>query len=159
MHFNYGFEQVRDGKVIASWGEKNLIPTEGLNHILDVVCKGGSPVATWFVGIFEGDYTPVATDTAATLPALSTESTAYSEAVRQTWVEGAIAAGAVSNSASKAEFTINASKTIYGCFLSSVSAKSSTAGVILSVVRFGTPKAFLSGDILRVTAPVSLTGA
>lgn len=159
MHFNYEFEVERDGVIIERFTEKNLIPTEGLNHMLSVVCAGGSQVGTWFVGIFEGDYTPLATNTAANFPALATESTAYVESTRQTWVEGAVTAGAVSNSANKAEFTLNANKTIYGCFLSSVATKGATTGVLLSVVRFATPKAFTAGDIVRVTAPVSLTGA
>ena len=159
MHFNYEFEQVRDGVVIDCWTEKNLIPNEGLTHMLDVVCKGGSQVPTWYVMPYEGNYTPVATDTAATFPGLATECTAYTEAKRVTWVEGSISGNSVSNSASKAEFTLNAGKTIYGCALVSVSTKSATSGVLLSAVRFGTPKTYLSGDILRVTAPVSLTAS
>jgi len=159
MHFNYEFEQVRDGVVIDRWTEENLIPNEGLTHMLDVVCKGGSQVGTWYVLPFEGNYTPVATDTAATFPSLSTECTTYAESVRQTWVEGAISGNSVSNSASKAEFTINASKTIYGCALVSVATKSATSGVLLSAVRFGTPRAYINADVLRVTAPVSLTAS
>lgn len=159
LHFNYQFELVRNGVVIDAWEEKNLIPTEGLNHILDVTCKGGTQVPTWYVAPYEGDYTPIATNTAANFPGLSTECTAYNEATRVAWVEGTVAAGAVDNSASKAEFTFNASKTIYGCSLVSVSTKSATTGVLLSAVRFGTSRAVISTDVLRVTAPVSLTSA
>ena len=159
LHFGYEFEIVRDGVVIDRFTEKNLIPTEGLNHMLDVVCHGGSQVPTWYVGIYEGDYTPAATNTAANFPSLSTESTAYAESVRQTWVEGAPAAGVVDNSANKAIFTMNANKTIYGCFLSSVATKGATTGVLLSAVRFSTPKVLISTDLLRVTAPVSLTAS
>ena len=159
LHFNYEFEIVRDGVVIDRFTEKNLIPTEGLNHMLDVVCHGGSQVGTWYVGIYEGDYTPASTNTAANFPSLSTESTAYTEGTRQAWVEGAPAAGVIDNSASKAAFTMNANKTIYGCFLSSVATKGATSGVLLSAVRFSTPKVLVSTDILRVTAPVSLTAS
>ena len=159
MHFNYLVEHVRNGEVVESSLEKNLIPAEGLAHILSVVCKGGSQVPTWYVSIFEGNYTPVTTNTAANFPGLSTECVAYAEVVRQTWDEGAIAAGTVDNAASKAEFTINATKTLYGCALSSVSSKGSTAGTLLSAVRFSTPKQAEAGDIIRITAPVSLTSA
>lgn len=159
MHFEYEVEVIRDGVVIDRSIEKNLIPQQGLDHILDVVCKGGVQISTWYVSIYEGDYTPISTNTAANFPGLATESSAYAETVRQTWVEGAVTAGAVDNSASKAEFTMNAAKTIYGCALVSNSSKGATAGILLSAVRFGTPKALVSGDILRVTAPVSLTGA
>lgn len=159
MHFNYEFEHVRNGVVIDRWKEKNLIPNEGLAHMLDVTCKGGSQVGTWYVGIYEGNYNPVATDTAATFPGLATECSAYAEATRQTWNEGAVSGNSVSNTLNKAEFTINASKTIYGCFLVSVAAKGATSGILLSAVKFGTSKAYTAGDVLRVTAPVSLTAS
>lgn len=159
MHFNYEIEQIRDGQVIDRWTEKNLIPQQGLDHMLDVTCKGGSQVGTWYVLIYEGNYTPVSTDTAATFPGLATECTAYAEATRPTWNEGAISTGSVSNTLNKAEFTINASKTIYGCALVSVATKGSTSGILLSAVKFGTSKAYTSGDVLRVTAPVSLTAS
>lgn len=159
MHFNYIVEHIRDGVVIDSSEEKNLIPTQGLTHILDVVCKGGSPVSTWYVAPYEGNFTPSAPDTAASLPAAAVECTAYAEAARPTWVEGAVSGGTVTNVDSKAEFTMNATKTIYGCWLASVPGKSSTSGVALSVVRFAASKAFQSGDIMRITAPVSLTAS
>lgn len=159
MHFNYIVEHVRDGVVIDTEHVKNLIPTEGLAHMLDVTCKGGSQVATWYVAPYEGNYTPQATDTAASLPAAAVECTAYAEATRPTWVEGAVSGGTVTNVDSKAEFTMNATKTIYGCWLASVSGKGSTAGTVLSVVRFPASKTFQSGDTMRITAPVSLTAS
>lgn len=159
MHFNYEIEHVRDGKVIDKFDAKNLIPTEGLNHMLSVVVADGVKVSTWYVGIYEGDYTPIATNTAANFPGLATECTAYSEGARPTFTEGAVSAGAVDNSASKAEFTMSAPKTIYGCFLVSTATKGATTGTLLSAVRFGTAKAAVAGDVLRISAPLSLTGA
>lgn len=159
MHFNYIVEHVRNGVVIDAMDVKNLVPTQGLTHILDVVCKGGAQVPTWYVAPYEGNFTPSATDTAASLPAAAVECTAYAEAARPTWVEGAVAGGSVTNVDSKAEFTMNASKTIYGCWLASVPGKGSTSGVVLSVVRFPVAKAYLSGDVMRITAPVNLTAS
>lgn len=155
--FEYLVEVLRNGEVISSERVHNLMPTEGLDHILSVAMKGGSQVPTWYIGLFEGNYTPVATDTAATLPGLATESTAYDEATRVAWNEGSIVTGALSNSASKAEFTANAVKTIYGGFISSNQTKGSTTGVLLSVVRFGSPKTLEAGSVLRVTAGFTLT--
>ena len=159
MHFTYIVEHVRGGVVIDTSHETNLVPTQGLTHILDVVCKGGAQVPTWYVAPYEGNFTPSATDTAANLPAAAVECVAYAEAARPTWVEGAIAGGAVTNVDSKAEFTMNATKTIYGCWLASVSGKGSTSGLVLSVVRFAASKTFQSGDIMRITAPVNLTAS
>lgn len=135
----------------------NLMPTEGMNHTLNVVLKSATPVATWYVLLYEGNYTPVVGDTAATFPSLATECTTYSETTRVAYVPGTVAAGAVDNSASPAVFTSTADKTIYGGAIVSVAAKGSTSGVITSAVRFSTSKAFTTGSIIRVTAAYALT--
>jgi len=155
--FNY-LVQILDqhGNVRESEVVHNLMPTEGLNHMLGVTLKGVAQVAAWYVGVFEGNYTPVPGDTAAAFPASATESTAYAEATRRALTLGSVVAGAVDNSASRAEFTLNAAKTLYGGFISSASAKGATSGVLLSAVRFSSPKVLASGEVLRVTAGFTL---
>lgn len=148
-----------DGTVLEREVVKNLVPTEGLNHFASVLFKGGTPNATWYVGLFEGNYTPIAGATAATIAAASTETTAYDEATRVEWVEGTVASGALDNTASKAEFTFNANKTIYGGFLVSSSTKAGTTGVLASLVRFSSPKTPEAGAVLRVTAGLAFTSA
>lgn len=157
--FEYLFEILRDGVVIDSFTEKNLVPTEGLNHFLNVEFKGATQIGTWYLGVYEGNYTPVSTITAATISAAATETTAYNETTRVAFVPGTVASGAVDNSASRAEFTLNATKTIYGGFLSSASAKGATTGVLVSAVKFSSPKSLVSGDVLRVTASFTLTSS
>ena len=129
-----------------------MTPIEGRNHLLAVEYKGASQVPTWYIGLYEGDYTPTDDVTAATLPGLATECTAYSESTRVPFVPGTVAAGAVSNAASLARFTFNAPKTIHGTFMTSASAKGSTSGVLASVVRFPSPRTFAAGDTLDVFA-------
>lgn len=155
--FKYLVEVVKDGVVIDSEVVHNLIPTEGLNHIVGVALKGGAQNTSWYVGLFEGNYTPIASDTAATFPAVATECTTYDETTRPVWTGGSVVTGAVSNAASRAEFTSNANKTIYGGFVSSASAKGGTTGTLVSVVRFSSPKTFDSGSVLRVTAGFTMT--
>lgn len=147
----------KDGNVTDSEVIHNLIPTEGLNHTLGVLFKGASQVPTWYIGLYEGVYTPGPTDTAATIAASATECSAYAETSRVPFVSGAVAAGSVDNSASRAEFTMNANKTVYGGFLVSSSTKGGTNGVLLSVVRFTSPKVLESGSVLRVTAGASFS--
>lgn len=155
--FRYLVEIVgKDGVVRDSEIVDNLMPTEGLNHMMGVTLKGVVQVASWFVGAFEGNYTPVPGDTAATFPASAVESTAYTETTRRALTLGTIAGGAVDNSAARAEFTLNAAKTLYGGFISSASAKGATSGVLLSAVRFSSPKVLASGEVLRVTAGFTL---
>jgi hypothetical protein len=156
LGFVYDIEVVHRGFVIARERAHNLMPVEGLNHILSTVIGGGTQVGTWYVGIFEGNYTPLLTDTAATFPALATECTAYDETTRREFVDGAVAGGAVNNSASRAEFTSNADKTIYGGFIASASGKGATTGTLLSAVRFASPKSFPDEAVLRITAGLTL---
>ncbi len=155
--FTYLVEVVKDGKVIDSEVCHNLIPVEGINHMLNAVLNAGSQVTTWYLGLYEGNYTPQTTDTAATLPAAATECTTYDNATRWALVLGSAAAGVVDNSANKTEFTFNADKTVYGGFISSVSGKGATSGVLVSVVKFSSAKVMTIGAVLRVTAGLSIT--
>lgn len=154
MGFRYLVEVVRDGIVVDSEVVDNLMPLEALNHVLGVTLKGTAQNASWYIGIFEGNFTPVGSEQAATIAAASTECTTYAETTRVPFTSGAVSGGSVDNSASKAEFTMNANKTIYGGFLVSTAAKAATSGVVLSAVRFSSPKVLESGAILRVTAGV-----
>ena len=150
--FTYLIEHVRNGEVIDQEVTHNLVPIEGLNHFAGVALKGVTPVSTWYIGLYEGNYTPQLSDTAASLPGNATEVTAYDEATRVALVLGSVSGGAVSNAASPAEFTASATKTIRGGFISSASGKGATTGVLASVIKFTTPKALDDGDVLRVTA-------
>lgn len=158
--FQYQVEIVgRDGRVRDAEILHNLMPDEGLNHMLGVTLKGAAQIAVWNVGIYEGNYTPVPGDTAATFPASATESSAYVAATRSALVLGSVAGGSADNAAARNEFTLNAAKTIYGGFISSAAAKGATSGVLLSAVRFSSPKVLDADEILRVTAGFTLISA
>jgi hypothetical protein len=148
-------EHVREGKVIDRWSTPNLIVDEGLNHILDVQFHGATQIATWYIGLFEANYTPVAGVTAATITSASTECTAYDESTRVEYNEAAPASKSITNSANKATFTFNATKTIYGAFLVSASAKSATTGKLFSAAQFGSSKAVVDNDQLLVTYTIN----
>ena len=137
----------------------NRTVMEGRNHQLDVVFHGGTPVTTWYLGVFEGNYTPLDTDTAATFPGASTECTAYDEATRPAFVEGAASGGIISNAGNEAVFTFNANKTIYGGFLASASAKSATTGVLMSAARFSPSRVVEPLFSLQIGYNISLVDA
>jgi hypothetical protein len=155
----FEFELVRDGKVIDKWQDHNLVVNEGLNDLLQVYLGNGTQKATWYVGLFEGNYTPVATLTAATVASAATECVAYDEATRPEWVEAAAASQQITNTASKATFTINATKTVYGAFLVSDSTKGGTAGVLFAASRFSTARALIDDDQLLVTYTIQAASA
>lgn len=142
---------IRNGEIIDQFEDHNLVVNEGLNHMLNVTFNGATQIMTWYVGVFEGNYTPVATVTAATITSASTESTAYTSSTRPEYQEAASSAQSTTNSANRASFVFNATKTIYGAFLVSSSTKSGTTGTLFSAARFATSKSVESGDELLLT--------
>lgn len=157
--FMYLVEVIRNGIIVEQELVHNLMPTEGLNYVLGASFKGAAQVANWYLAPYEGNYTPVPTNTAANFPGLATECTAYDEATRVAFTSGAAAAGALDNAAARAEFTFNAIKTVYGGFLTSVAAKGAITGVVGSAVRFASPKQLDVGAVLRLTAGITLTSS
>ena len=97
--FEYLIEVIKDGVVIDREVAHNVMPTEGANQIISSALAGGSQVTTWYLGLYEGNYTPTIADTAALLPGLAVECTAYTDATRKVWTPGTVAGGSASNSA------------------------------------------------------------
>lgn len=157
MGFTYRVQHLRNGEVLSEEVCQNLVPTEGLNHTLDVLLKNAAPYPAWYIGLYEGNYVPLAGVTMTTLPSDCTETTAYAEPTRVAFTPGTITNGVVSNLTNKSEFTFTANKTIYGGFMASSSSKNSTTGVCISAVRFQNPKSVSSGDVLRVTSGLTLS--
>ena len=150
----------RNGEVIDSWEVDNIVPNEGLNHILDVAFSNGSPTTAFFVGLFKNNYTPVAGDTMATFPATANESTTdFSQATRPAWVEAGAASQSITNSASPASFTFTAPSTvIQGAFLSTSSVKGGTSGLLMSAARFASSRTLLAGDTLNIVYTMNALG-
>jgi hypothetical protein len=149
----------KQGKVVDSEVVKNLIPLEGINHALSVLLLGASQVTDWYIGVYENAYTPQPDDDAATFPGTAGEVTTYAGSTRVLFEPGAADTGVIDNSANKAEFTFNATKTIAGGFIASASGKGAASGVLLSAVRFSSPKSVENGFILRITAGLQITSA
>jgi hypothetical protein len=145
---------IRKGEVIDEFQFDNIIVNEGLTHALETELGNGTQVGIWYVGLFKGNYTPLATDTAANIATNSTEATEYTEANRVTYVPSAAAAQSITNAASVAEFNINATVTIYGAFLVSTNTKSGTGGVLFSAARFPAQRDLQNTDLLQITYQV-----
>lgn len=142
---------IRDGKIIEEFSEPNLVVDEGLNKLLNIMFNAATQITTWYLGVFEGNYTPVASVTAATIASAATECTAYAASSRPEYSEAASTAKSTTNSANRASFVFNATKTVYGAFLISDSTKSGTSGTLFSAARFSTAKSVESGDELLLT--------
>jgi len=142
---------VRGGEVIEEFADSNLVVNEGLNKLLDVMFHADTQISTWYLGLFEGNYTPTATLTAGTVAATATECTAYDEAARPQYNEAAASAQSITNSGNRATFTFNATKSVYGAFLISNSTKGGTVGTLFAAARFSTAKNVEAADELLLT--------
>lgn len=132
-----------------------LYPAEGRNHMLGVTIHAEAAAPTWYIALFEGNYTPQDDDTAANFASRATECTAYDESTRVEFKETAPSGGASNNTADMALFTMNSTKTIYGFAILSAAAKGATTGKLLCIQRLTSPKTYDAGDVVKV--PVSLT--
>lgn len=138
-----------DGNIKWSETKKNLITTEGLNHILDTQFHAGTAVTTWYIGL-KGAGTPAAGDTLAS-HSTWTEVADYA-GTRKEWTEGAAASGSMTN-ASSVDFAVNGTATVAGAFLASPT--SGTTGTLYGVVDFASSRSVISGDTLQVTVTVT----
>ena len=143
----------KNGNVKWEEEKKNLIVTEGLNHILDVTFHADTQVTTWYIGL-KGSGTPAAGDTMASHASWS-EITDYS-GDRKEWTEGAASSGSMTNSSS-VDFSITGTATIAGAFLNTAS--TGTAGTLYGVVDFSSARSVISGDTLQVTVTVTAASA
>jgi hypothetical protein len=89
------------------------------------------------------------------------ETTPYSDATRPAWTKNAAASGgAMSNSSSRASFTINATGRVFGAFLTSNNTKGGTTGTLYGGGLFSTgSRSVLNGDTLNVQVDLSATAA
>ena len=142
---------------VEKWRDtiENLVTTVGKNDLLNTYF-GATAKSTYYVGL-KGAGSAAAADTAASHAGWS-EIAAYSEGTRQALTVAAASGGSVTNSASKAVFSINGSATVAGAFLITNNTKSGTTGTLYSAGDFsGGSRAVQSGDTLSVT--MTLTAA
>lgn len=144
----------RDGRIERSV-DHNLLPQESVDFVAGLLRGTEAPVATWYVGLFEGNYVPDDAITAATVASLATECVAYSESTRQPW-NHAYTDGVIDSLNSLATFTFPVAKRIYGAFIVSTSTKGGAGGRLLSIARFDTPKDVAAGEPLTVGAGLTL---
>lgn len=161
-------DHYREGKLIHTQTGKNIFTTAGRNYLLDIIFGTTSKAAAaiFYVGIFKNNVTPAAGDTAAAqLGAAGT----YGECQdadydvpatnKPAYTIAAASAGACTNAAAAASFTIAGSITIYGAFLSTAAAKTATTGYLMCGKKFDTARAVVDNDVLSVTYGIATTSS
>ncbi|MGA3116436.1 MAG: hypothetical protein ABSF90_18595 [Syntrophobacteraceae bacterium] len=149
-----------DGKLKWRDTAKNKIINIGLNHILGVEFYGVAQIAaaSWYLGLTGSTPTPAAGDTLSSHSGW-TEATAYSQASRPAWGQGAASGQQITNG-SPAVFSINGTATIGGAFLVSNNVISGTTGTLFSVAPFSQGnKSCSSGDTVNATYTLSASSS
>lgn len=155
----------KDGNLKWVAENHNLVVNVGLKDMNDKYFSGSSYTAAWYLGLYgaAASNTPAAADTMSS-HAGWTEVTDYSQSTRPQAVFGAATTAdpsVISNTSSVAVFSINATTTVGGAFLTSDSTKGGTTGILFSAGDFQSPgdRSVVSGDTLNVTYQFSLDAA
>jgi len=145
---------------IDEWVVGNVCTAQGLNHMLDSTFHGSTQITAWYLLLFESNTTPADGTTYAT--PVFTESTAYDEVTRPAFTEAAASSKAITNTAAKATFTMNDTKTIYGAALVGGGTDANTigdaagGGTMFCASKFSSSKAVVATDVLQVSCTITL---
>jgi hypothetical protein len=155
----------KDGNLKWEDSAKNLVVNVGLADMNDKYFSGSGYSATWYLGLVDNSPSPsyAAGDTMSSHAGWA-ENTDYTQANRPTVTFGSATVAdpsVIDNSGAVDVFTMNASVTIAGAFLTSDDTKGGTSGILFSASTFQTPGArtVVSGDTLNVTYEFSLDAA
>ena len=142
------------GIVQDQWESDNIVTNQGKDALNDIMFHGATQITTWYVLLFSTNTTCVVGMTYA-VPVF-TESAVYDEATRPAYVEAASSSQSITNTASRAVFTMNDTATIYGCGLvgggTDGNTKSDTAGggTLYCASKFDSAKSVIATNVLSV---------
>ena len=153
----------KDGILKWTAESQNLVVNVGLQYMAGTALTSTTQITTWYIGLYGAgaSNTPAATDTMASHIGW-TEVTPY--AGNRPTATFAAATNAnpsvVTNSASPASFSINATQTVGGAFLTSNNTAGGSTGTLFSAADFQSPgdRNVVSGDTLNVSYSFSLAG-
>ena len=165
FHGHVYTDHFRDGKLLHHCDQGgNTFTTEGMARILNIVFRAQTTESAIYCGIFKSNVTPAVGDTAAAkLGAGGTygecQDADYDSPLtnKPAYTVAATSTASCTNAASPASFTMNASITVYGAFLSTQAAKTATSGTLFCAKAFSSSRAVIADDVLAVTYTISCT--
>ena len=154
------FDRINGGEWTRT---ENLIPTEGLAHILNVALGTTPKPASYHLALFSAAAQPAANWTAASFASTASEivsmTEGYSSATRPTWTPANTATNSIDNMTAVAKVTMKtaSSLTVQGAAMLTNSSKGSTAGALISASKYAAPRVFQDGDTYEIGYRISLT--
>ena len=163
-------DQFRDGELISGGYPEppNIFTTEGLAYLLNIMfyttSKEGALI--WYCGLFKGNVTPLAGDTAAAKlgagggydECQSTED--YDETARQSYTTATTVTEVITNAVGgKAGFTMANNITVHGAFLTNTSPTTDKTGKLMCAKKFTNSRAVIDGDELAITYQITCTSS
>lgn len=154
------FDRINGGEWTRT---ENLIPTEGLAHILNVALGTTPKPASYHLALFSAAAQPAANWTAASFASTASEivsmTEGYSSATRPTWTPANTTTNSIDNMAAVAKVTMKtaSSLTVQGAAMLTSSAKGGTTGALISASKYASARVFQDGDTYEIGYRISLT--
>jgi len=142
---------------------ENLIPTEGLAHILNVALGTTAKPAGYYLALFSAAAQPTSSWTAASFATTASEivslTEGYSSATRPVWTPTNTSTSSIDNMTSVAKVTMKtaSSLTVQGAAMLTSSARGGTAGALISATKYSAARVFQDGDTYEIGYRISLT--
>lgn len=154
------FDRINGGEWVRT---PNLLPTEGLAHLLNVALGSTAKPAGYFLALFSGGASPAANWTAASFAAAASEivslTEGYTSATRPAWTPANTATGAIDNLGAVASVTIATASqlNVTGAAMLTTNARGGTTGALVSATKYAAARVFQNGDTYDIGYRVSLT--
>lgn len=127
----------------------------GLNYILETMFRSGTQLTAWYVGLIDNSgFSAVSANDTMSSHAGWTEFTSYSGSNRPAWGPAAAASGVMANT-TLFTYTLSASGTLAGGFVTSNQPKSGTAGTLWATAL--QTRSVTNGDTLSGSYTITLT--
>ena len=161
-HFKVEIKRAIDGilpevPVVDKYEMDNDIVNAGKNQILGVMFFGATQISTgsWVIGLISAaGYSALAAgDTMASHSGWA-EFTSYSQANRVAWGPGAASGQAITNG-TPAQFSITASGTLEGVFITDQNTIGGTSGDLWATALFSATVPVNNGDVIKITYTIS----
>lgn len=143
------------GKIKEDFECPNGIVDVGLNHILETEFNGGTPITTWYTALVDNaSFSAFANADTMASHAGWIANEDYTEVAHPEWTAGTAASRSITNAVT-VDFSINATVTLKGIFITSQSAKATATGTLWSTAAFASNVSAVNGDTLKITYTVS----